>query len=66
MRIAIGSDHRGVEMRAKLANLLQRMEHEVIDVGAEEGEAVGCVEDWMCSGFAQRFFCRPNAEEPIE
>ena len=35
MRIAVGSDHRGVEMRAKLVELLRRLEQEVINVGAD-------------------------------
>lgn len=33
MRIAIGSDHRGVEMRRKLHELLGRLGHEVADAG---------------------------------
>ena len=35
MRIAVGSDHRGVEMRRKLVGLLQRLDQEVIDVGTD-------------------------------
>jgi ribose 5-phosphate isomerase B len=34
MRIAIGSDHRGVASRLRLIALLQRMGHEVIDCGS--------------------------------
>ncbi len=34
MRIAVGSDHRGVEMRGKLIELLVRLDQEVIDVGS--------------------------------
>lgn len=34
MRIAIGSDHRGVAARLRLIGLLQRMGHEVIDCGS--------------------------------
>lgn len=34
MRIAVGSDHRGVHMRAKLVELLGRLGQEVVDVGA--------------------------------
>ena len=33
MRIAVGSDHRGVDMRAKLVELLRRLGQEVVDVG---------------------------------
>ncbi len=40
MRIAVGSDHRGYEVRAKLVDLLQRLGHEVVDVGTFSGEAV--------------------------
>lgn len=34
MRIAVGSDHRGFTVRAKLVELLERLGHEVVDVGA--------------------------------
>ena len=34
MRIAIGSDHRGVDMRAKLLELLGRLGQDVVDVGS--------------------------------
>ncbi len=40
MRIAIGSDHHGVEMRAKVAQLLGRLGQEVVDVGAHGEENV--------------------------
>ena len=36
MRIAVGSDHRGVYMRAKLVELLNRLGQEVVDVGTHE------------------------------
>jgi ribose 5-phosphate isomerase B len=36
MRIAIGSDHRGVAMRAKIVQLLRKLGQEVTDVGADE------------------------------
>lgn len=35
MRIAVGSDHRGVVMRAKLVELLKRLGQEVVDLGAD-------------------------------
>lgn len=35
MRIAVGSDHRGVVMRAKLVELLVRLGQEVVDVGSD-------------------------------
>jgi ribose 5-phosphate isomerase B len=38
MRIAVGSDHRGVEMRAKLVDLLGRLGQEVVDVGSHGRE----------------------------
>lgn len=34
MRIAIGSDHRGVTSRSRLVGLLERMGHEVVDCGS--------------------------------
>ncbi len=40
MRIAIGSDHRGVAARQRLMGLLQRHGHEVIDCGSHGEEAV--------------------------
>ncbi|MGA2620646.1 MAG: ribose 5-phosphate isomerase B [Thermoguttaceae bacterium] len=40
MRIAVGSDHRGVDMRAKLVELLLRLGQEVVDVGCHGPEPV--------------------------
>ena len=40
MRIAIGSDHRGVAARLRLIGLLERMGHDVVDCGSQETEAV--------------------------
>ncbi len=34
MRIAVGSDHRGIQMRGKLVELLGRLGQEVVDVGS--------------------------------
>lgn len=34
MRIAIGSDHRGVAARQRLAGLLERLGHEIVDCGS--------------------------------
>jgi ribose 5-phosphate isomerase B len=34
MRIALGSDHRGYNVKQKIADLLRRFQHEVVDVGA--------------------------------
>ncbi len=36
MRIAVGSDHRGVHLRSKLVDLLKRLDQEVVDVGSDE------------------------------
>ncbi len=33
MRIAIGSDHRGFAIKGKIIELLNRMQHEVVDAG---------------------------------
>jgi ribose 5-phosphate isomerase B len=40
MRIAIGSDHRGVASRKRLVGLLERLGHEVIDCGSDGDQAV--------------------------
>ncbi len=40
MRIAVGSDHRGVELRKKLIEYLVRLGHEAIDAGANANEDV--------------------------
>ena len=40
MRIAVGSDHRGVELRAKLIEFLQQLGQEVVDIGTHEQQDV--------------------------
>ncbi|MBN2217752.1 MAG: ribose 5-phosphate isomerase B [Pirellulales bacterium] len=40
MRIAVGSDHRGVSMRLKVVGLLHRLGQEVVDVGSGDTECV--------------------------
>ena len=40
MRIAIGSDHRGKALRAKLIEFLQRLGQEVVDVDAHDRQDV--------------------------
>jgi ribose 5-phosphate isomerase B len=40
MRIAVGADHRGYPLRARVLDLLQRLGHEVEDLGTFTGEAV--------------------------
>lgn len=40
MRIAIGSDHRGVQVKAKLIHLLTTQGHEVSDEGAHDTQSV--------------------------
>ena len=40
MRIAVGSDHRGVKMRGQLVQLLKRLGQEVVDVGSHEPQDV--------------------------
>lgn len=40
MRIAIGSDHRGTDVRHRLCELLRALKHEVSDVGVEDCAAV--------------------------
>jgi len=40
MRIAVGADHRGFEIRSRVIELCERLGHEVEDVGAFSSEAV--------------------------
>jgi ribose 5-phosphate isomerase B len=40
MRIAVGSDHHGHEIRATVMRLLERLEHQVVDVGSNESGPV--------------------------
>lgn len=60
MRIAIGSDHRGVSLKSLLAGYLTRLGHVVTDVGAHDGESVdypdiaGCVGTAVSGGSADR------------
>ena len=49
MRVAIGSDHRGVHVRQKIAEFLQRLSHEVSDCGAPEGECVDYPDIAQCA-----------------
>ncbi len=40
MRISVGSDHRGLEVKNRLTELLTRLGHEVSDEGTYSGESV--------------------------
>lgn len=40
MRIAVGSDHRGVNLRSKIVQLLTRLGQEVVDIGSYDDESV--------------------------
>lgn len=40
MRIAVGSDHRGYDVKARILELLHRLEHEPLDAGPAVCEAV--------------------------
>lgn len=40
MKISIGSDHRGVNVKTKVADLLHRLGHEVHDVGVSSAESI--------------------------
>ena len=40
MKIAIGSDHRGFEVKRKLVPLLQGLSHEVLDMGTQGSDSV--------------------------
>ncbi len=39
MRIAVGSDHRGVELRSRLIPLLEELGHEVLDKGVHDSQS---------------------------
>jgi ribose 5-phosphate isomerase B len=39
MRIAVGSDHAGFELKRKVAPLLERAGHEVVDVGTDSEQS---------------------------
>ncbi|MCE9590812.1 MAG: ribose 5-phosphate isomerase B [Planctomycetes bacterium] len=39
MRIAVGADHRGTEVRAHLIEALRQLGHEVVDKGNSDGKA---------------------------
>ena len=40
MRIAIGSDHRGYDVKRRIRSLLEQMGHEVLDFGPDSSESV--------------------------
>ncbi len=40
MKIAIGSDHRGYDVKRRIVSLLGRLGHEVIDMGPQSSESV--------------------------
>ena len=40
MRVSIGSDHRGVNLKAKVLDCLRQLGHEVIDEGTDSAESV--------------------------
>src|SRR5687767_1849284 len=39
MKIAIGSDHRGFQVKGKIIELLKRLNHEAIDVGTHSADS---------------------------
>src|SRR5262245_34196738 len=40
MKIAVGSDHRGYEVKRRIVSLLEHLGHEVLDVGPQARESV--------------------------
>ncbi|MEO1496515.1 MAG: ribose 5-phosphate isomerase B [Planctomycetota bacterium] len=40
MKIAVASDHRGIDLKRKVISTLESMGHAVVDDGAESGESV--------------------------
>lgn len=57
MKIAIGSDHRGFNVKAKLVDLLKRLGHEVDDVGTNSVDAVDYPD------FAKQVACKVSKHE---
>jgi ribose 5-phosphate isomerase B len=55
MNIAIGSDHRGIEVKQKLIELLHGLGHRVLDEGANSAEAVDYPD--IAQRVAQRVSC---------
>jgi ribose 5-phosphate isomerase B len=60
MRISVGNDHRGVEVKQELLRLLQKLGHEVVDDGANTSEScdypdvAGVVAGKVAAGEADR------------
>jgi len=54
MKIAIGSDHRGYEVKRRILALLQRLNHEVQDLGPENSESVDYADYAFAVGQAVR------------
>ena len=50
MRIAIGSDHRGYHVKSKIIELVNRLDHEVIDCGTHSTESVDYPDIAACVG----------------
>ncbi len=40
MRISIGNDHRGVQFKNKLLEMLAKLGHEVVNVGTDSADSV--------------------------
>ena len=40
MKIAVGSDHRGFEVKRRILSVLEKLGHEVVDVGPQSTESV--------------------------
>ena len=40
MKISIGNDHRGTELKARVVSLLEQMGHEIANLGTDDVESV--------------------------
>ena len=40
MKVALGSDHRGIDLKSKISDFLKTKGHTVIDLGADSKESV--------------------------
>lgn len=56
MRISIGSDHRGFQMKTKLVDVLQQLGHDVNDAGTHSAES--CDYPDIASQVARQVSCR--------
>jgi ribose 5-phosphate isomerase B len=62
MRIAVGSDHAGFELKQKVASILESEGHEVVDVGTDSDESTDYP---LYAAEAPRLVAGAEAERPV-